>query len=170
MTELPASAAGVRLGTPADLDAIFALQQSAPECAQWQRATYAEILTATPEANPQRRVFCVQRGGHVAGFAVASLLRAAHTGVCELENMAVAPADRRLGVGRMLVAAVLTWSQQQRAESVHLEVRAANGAAVQLYERLGFVAVGRRPAYYSHPVDDAVQMTWMAGGGGALSC
>lgn len=170
MTELPASAAGVRLGTPADLDAIFALQQSAPECAQWQRATYAEILTATPEANPQRRVFCVQRGGHVAGFAVASLLRAAHTGVCELENMVVAPADRRLGVGRMLVAAVLTWSQQQRAESVHLEVRAANGAAVQLYERLGFVAVGRRPAYYSHPVDDAVQMTWMAGGGRALSC
>ena len=170
MTELPASAAGVRLGTPADLDAIFALQQSAPECAQWQRATYAEILTATPEANPQRRVFCVQRGGHVAGFAVASLLRAAHTGVCELENMVVAPADRRLGVGRMLVAAVLTWSQQQRAESVHLEVRAANGAAVQLYERLGFVAVGRRPAYYSHPVDDAVQMTWIAGGGRALSC
>lgn len=170
MTASSAPDAGVRPGMPADVDAIFTLQQSAPECAQWPRATYASILTAATGTNPQRKVFCVQRGEHVAGFAVASLLRAAHTGVCELENMAVAPAGRRLGVGRMLVAAVLAWSQQERAESVHLEVRAANVAAVQLYARLGFVAVGRRPAYYSHPVDDAVQMTWIAGGGGAPSC
>jgi ribosomal-protein-alanine N-acetyltransferase len=30
--------------------------------------------------------------------------------------------------------------------------------AIPLYERLGFVAVGRRPGYYRSPVEDAVLM------------
>jgi ribosomal-protein-alanine N-acetyltransferase len=148
---------------PADLDAILALQQSVPECAQWTRATYATIFTASPDSNPQRAVFCAWRDRRLQGFAVVSRLRTVQAAECELENMAVASADRRQGIGRRLVGAVLAWSLEQQAGRVHLEVRASNVAAVRLYEQLGFVAVGRRPAYYSQPVEDAVQMTWIAG-------
>jgi [ribosomal protein S18]-alanine N-acetyltransferase len=41
---------------------------------------------------------------------------------------------------------------------VELEVRAGSAGAIALYERLGFVAVGRRPGYYRSPVEDAVLM------------
>jgi ribosomal-protein-alanine N-acetyltransferase len=37
-------------------------------------------------------------------------------------------------------------------------VRAGSAGAIALYERLGFVAVGRRPGYYRSPVEDAVLM------------
>jgi [ribosomal protein S18]-alanine N-acetyltransferase len=37
-----------------------------------------------------------------------------------------------------------------------LEVRASNDAALVLYHRHGFNAVGVRPAYYSAPIEDAL--------------
>ncbi len=38
----------------------------------------------------------------------------------------------------------------------HLEVRASNAKAIRLYQRLGFIEVGRRKAYYQH--EDAILM------------
>ena len=39
---------------------------------------------------------------------------------------------------------------------VTLEVRASNLAAINLYEKLGFVQVGKRPNYYRNPKEDAL--------------
>jgi ribosomal-protein-alanine N-acetyltransferase len=39
-----------------------------------------------------------------------------------------------------------------------LEVRAGSLGAIALYRQLGFSEVGRRPAYYRNPEDDAVLM------------
>ena len=36
-----------------------------------------------------------------------------------------------------------------------LEVRASNEAAIGLYDKLGFAAVGRRRGYYEKPREDA---------------
>jgi ribosomal-protein-alanine N-acetyltransferase len=38
---------------------------------------------------------------------------------------------------------------RQGANSVFLEVRPSNIPAVELYEKLGFKEVGRRPKYYT---------------------
>ena len=167
---VPSQEISIRTGTPVDLNVILAVQQSALGCAQWSRSTYAAIFAAASDSNPQRAILCAWRGERLAGFVVASLLRTAHTGECELENMAVDPSQRRQGIGQLLVASVQAWCGQQRANSVRLEVRADNAPAVRLYERLGFVVVGRRPDYYSQPVDDALQMTWIAECGAASSC
>ncbi len=166
----PSQEISFRVGTPADLNGILAIQQAALECAQWSRSTYAAIFAAASNSNPQRTIFCAWRGEHLTGFAVASLLRAEQTGECELENMAVDSSQRRQGIGQFLVACVQAWCGEHRADCLRLEVRAGNASAVRLYERLGFVVVGRRPAYYSHPVDDALQMTWIAKAGAAISC
>jgi ribosomal-protein-alanine N-acetyltransferase len=40
-----------------------------------------------------------------------------------------------------------------------LELRAGNTVAQSLYEKAGFVPVGKRRNYYSDPVEDAVTMT-----------
>ena len=66
-------------------------------------------------------------------------------------NIAVFPAFRRRGIARALVEAALG----EPIASVSLEVRVSNDAAIALYESLGFVNMGRRPRFYSHPTEDA---------------
>ncbi len=41
---------------------------------------------------------------------------------------------------------------------LYLEVRVSNTAAQRLYERYDFEEVGRRPGYYTSPVEDAIVM------------
>jgi ribosomal-protein-alanine N-acetyltransferase len=53
---------------------------------------------------------------------------------------------------------VVAWCVGRGAGEVELEVRAGSAGAIALYERRGFVAVGRRPGYYRSPVEDAVLM------------
>ena len=43
--------------------------------------------------------------------------------------------------------------------TVTLEVRAGNAAAIALYQKNGFVPVGRRKNYYTAPTEDAILMT-----------
>lgn len=74
----------------------------------------------------------------------------------ELENLAVAPDSRRLGVGTRLLQTLLRRARRARAEGIFLEVRESNQAARGLYESAGFIATGRRVAYYSDPPEAAV--------------
>ena len=37
---------------------------------------------------------------------------------------------------------------------------AAGSPAIALYEKNGYVRVGRRPGYYDHPKEDAILMTF----------
>ena len=88
------------------------------------------------------------------GFVIAR--RAADE--AEILLVAVAGHARRRGVGSALVAAALAAAARAGATKAHLEVRASNAAARALYERLGFIAVGRRPRYYD-AMEDAVLMS-----------
>ena len=97
--------------------------------------------------------------GRACGFAVA---RCAADEV-EILLVAVTPAARRRGVGTALLAAALGEALRAGAVAAHLEVRASNAAAIGLYRRFGFVAVGRRPRYYG-ATEDAVLMSRALGG------
>jgi ribosomal-protein-alanine N-acetyltransferase len=76
----------------------------------------------------------------------------------ELLQIAVDKKARRSGVGDLLAAQVLAHAEKNRLESVFLEVRPSNTAAVGLYEKHGFKAVRVRKAYYDNPVEDALIM------------
>jgi ribosomal-protein-alanine N-acetyltransferase len=80
--------------------------------------------------------------------------------------VAVAPAWRRRGGGGALLEAALAAARAARLAVVHLEVRAGNAAALALYARHGFLAVGRRPRYYEGR-EDAVLLTRRLEGGSA---
>ncbi len=171
-TPTPAGKNFIRRATFAEIDGILAVQRAAPECAQWTRADYEEVLATSailtvPEPqsfSPRHVVLCALQGDTVVGFAVGSRLRFAETVDCELENMAVLPTHRRCGVGRDMVQALLVWSREhggpQRAMQLMLEARASNTAALELYHKMGFLPVGRRREYYSQPTDDAILMAW----------
>ena len=91
----------------------------------------------------------------LAGFIISRLV----AGELHVNNVAVRPESRRRGIGVQLLEAVLEWARSRGAGMALLEVRAGNKAAQALYSRCGFQVVGRRPSYYSRPVEDALLMS-----------
>lgn len=69
-------------------------------------------------------------------------------GEAELLRIAVDPAHRGQGLGCSLLAACQRELAEQGMAQQFLEVRAANAAAIQLYERCGWERCGRRGGYY----------------------
>ena len=74
-------------------------------------------------------------------------------------NVAVKRADRGSGVGRLLVERVLRDCREGGADTISLEVRPSNHAAISLYRQLGFVETGKRRNYYENG-EDALLMEY----------
>jgi ribosomal-protein-alanine N-acetyltransferase len=104
----------------------------------------------------------------IAGYLIARAI----DGEGEILNLAVAPENRRQGIGVALLAAGLGALRERKVESVFLEVRASNQPALDLYVAQGFRPVGRRRGYYRNPVEDAMVLRWSGAagqlGGGAV--
>lgn len=77
-------------------------------------------------------------------------------GWADMMNLAVAPEYRCRGVGASLVLELIRRLQENQVTCLTLEVRASNAPAIRLYEKMGFVEVGRRPGYYHNPKEDAL--------------
>ena len=75
-----------------------------------------------------------------------------------IDNVAVRPSCRRMGLGDKLLDVFIRFGQANLA-FLTLEVRPSNTAAVALYEKNGFKEVGRRPNYYDNPKEDALLLT-----------
>jgi [ribosomal protein S18]-alanine N-acetyltransferase len=94
------------------------------------------------------------RGEEVEGF----ILIHAVAGEAEVLTFCVSKDAQRSGMGGALLAAAYDAARQHGASEMFLEVSEKNEAALALYRRDGFVAVGRRAAYYQHsqPADALV--------------
>ena len=77
----------------------------------------------------------------------------------EIGNVATAPEERRRGVAAALLSALFAEAERRDAAQLGLEVRESNRAARSLYEKTGFLTVGKRKNYYEKPVEDAILMT-----------
>lgn len=121
--------------TPAAMATLHASAFTTPR--PWSEAEIAGLL-----ASPL--VFALtEAGGFLLGRVVA--------GEAELLTVAVAPDQRRAGLGRRLVTAFLAEAARRGAESVFLEVAEPNAPARALYAASGFQPAGRRRAYYQRP-------------------
>lgn len=76
-------------------------------------------------------------------------------GEADMMNIAVAPSYRRQKIAENLVLTLIEMLNEKNAKSLTLEVRVSNAPAISLYEKLGFIQVGRRPGYYRNPREDA---------------
>jgi len=79
---------------------------------------------------------------------VAYSVLSAAAGESHLLNLCVRKQSRRCGYGRQLMEHMLKLAKRHDASVCLLEVRPSNTAAVELYEKMNFVEVGMRPAYY----------------------
>ena len=82
--------------------------------------------------------------GEVIGYYVMM----AAAGEAHLLNMTIAPIWRGHGLGRELLEHCLASARAHRAESLFLEVRPSNTAALALYQSSGFIDLAVRPDYY----------------------
>ncbi len=73
----------------------------------------------------------------------------------DMMNIAVHPDFRRRGVALNLIEALVSELKERNVHCLTLEVRASNDPAISLYQKLGFLQVGRRPNYYRNPKEDA---------------
>lgn len=96
-------------------------------------------------------------GGSESGTGVVGFLVARHIAPeWELENIVIAPAARRKGLGKRLLDTLLARASETNSDAVFLEVRESNAGARAIYEKLGFQISGRRKSYYADPEEDAV--------------
>lgn len=131
------------------MEAVLAIQAACPEIAQWTAWDYDRV------ARGEMAGWVAVEGPAVTGFLVARRL----SSELEILNFAVQADSRRCGIGAALLVAALQWAQTFRATHAILEVRASNLAALRFYERHKFEVAGRRPRYYTAPVEDALLLT-----------
>ena len=85
---------------------------------------------------------------HNQDQAIGLVLCRVAAGEMEVLTLGVSGEARRGGVGRGLMLAALASGRQLGAQQGFLEVAVDNDPAVALYQNLGFVRAGLRPAYY----------------------
>ncbi len=144
--------ATLRPMTVASLDDVLVLEGEVYPF-PWTRGNFVDSLAAGYTAWTLRR-----RGVDLMGYCVAMI------GADEMHllNITIAPAERRRGHARQLLAGLVQVCRERVANRLWLEVRESNGEARITYRHLGFAEVGRRRGYYPAPEgrrEDAVVMS-----------
>jgi len=141
---------------PANLDdvpVLMALEKDSPTAAHWPSARYEDAIR---NFSPRRLVMVIEDESNILGFIVACAAETTDTHEWEIENIVVASAAWRRGLGARLLGGLLNAAPKGKNAVFFLEVRESNRAARALYEKFHFVEDGRRPRYYQQPQEDAI--------------
>ncbi len=79
----------------------------------------------------------------IVGYSLVSIM----AGEAHIMNICVDPAVQKQGVGSKLLEHMIELATS-KAETIFLEVRPSNKAAISLYEKRGFNEIGIRKGYY----------------------
>ena len=138
-----------------DLDAIVHLESDAFPKDPWPKK---EIVYELQE-NPYALLAGEERDGRLVGYCDLWIMYEQ----AQIANIAVSASCQRQGFGQMLMDHMCAQSAEQGCEYLSLEVRLSNQAAVQLYEKNGFIKASKRKGYYSDG-EDAWLMVKPVGG------
>ena len=107
-------------------------------------------------AQPAGRAWVILGAHGVQGIVWFSVVQ----DEAEIIDIRVSEAYRRRGVGESLLTQCFEKFRSSEIRTVFLEVSASNTAALALYEKLGFVTMGRRENYYKTAAgrEDALTM------------
>lgn len=127
----------IRAMRPADLKAVAEVEIASYQF-PWSLGIFRDCLLAGYQS------LVLDASGRISGYCIMSIAAVeAH-----LLNLCIHPSCQRLGHGRQLLVEALVRARHAGVETVFLEVRPSNGAAIELYRSLGFRLIGRRPSYY----------------------
>ena len=91
----------------------------------------------------------LEENGAVIAYACASVLFEE----AEVGTVAVVPAFRGKGLGKVLMTEIENRCKEKGAEVLFLEVRVSNEPAIRLYSGRGFEKIGLRKRYYEDGED-----------------
>lgn len=113
---------------------------------------FGEEMASLPGAYaaPEGRLYFAMVDGTPAGCVG---LRRFSEGICEMKRLYVEPAQRGLGVGRLLVLAAIRAAKELGYRRMILDTLPAMRMAVKLYRELGFTET---PAYYPTPIEGTI--------------
>jgi ribosomal-protein-alanine N-acetyltransferase len=98
--------------------------------------------------------FCLYIEDQVVGYI--SLSKILDEG--NINNIAVHPDHREKGYGKYLIDKITEYALNHKISFITLEVRESNLPAILLYEKTGFIILGKRKHYYKNPEEDALIM------------
>ncbi len=138
----------IRKATAEDVSAIAEIEKaSIPQ--PWSEAAFADAL-----AQENAVTLVAEADGEIAGFITGVFL----FDNADIYSVATAEQYRKKGIGARLLTAFFDMLPTE-VETVGLEVRESNSAAISLYERNGFERVGLRRNFYEQPRENAVLYT-----------
>jgi ribosomal protein S18 acetylase RimI-like enzyme len=112
---------------------------------------HAEWARRVERWNGERGVGFIAMDGATACGIAGSLLDENNPTRAHLVSMWTAPTHRQLGIGRLLVDAVLGWARTRNVHTLLLMVTSNNDPAIRFYERLAFTKTGRTEPYPNDP-------------------
>ena len=98
----------------------------------------------------KKAIIISENNGSVSGYCI--FMQAADEG--EILRIATSQENRRQGIARKLLYKALSILKEKGAETVYLEVRSKNTAAIELYKNAEFEQIDLRRGYYHD--DDAL--------------
>lgn len=142
--------ATLRVAGPGDLELFAALEAEVFSEDPWTPYMIAEELSSPAS----RYWIATDDSGDVVGYGGAKV----GGDQADVMTIGVRSHARGQGIGAAILDALLAWSREAGAREIFLDVRPSNESAIRLYEKRGFVEIGRRPRYFRNPVEEAVEM------------
>ena len=136
--------------TPSHLDQVAELEKICFPEDPWSRKLFEESLE---DPNTTDLVAQSTEGTVLGYISFTAILDEG-----DVNNIAVCPDCRRLGIASSLLEAFHQYGREHGLTCLFLEVRPSNRNAVRLYQKFGYVEVGRRKNYYLSPKEDAIIM------------
>ncbi len=130
----------IRPATPADLDALVALESGFPEEDRFDRRTWRRLFAG------QALTLVHESDGRIDASSV--LLFRQRSDIARLYSIAVAMTARGQGLGARLLAACEEHAAARGARRLRLEVRVTNSSAHRLYDAAGYRVIARLESYY----------------------
>jgi ribosomal-protein-alanine N-acetyltransferase len=133
-----------------DIDQVLAIDEASFSLPWPARSFHFEVTN-----NPASRSWVAEIDGQVVGMLVAWMI------VDEIHIATIATHNdfRRQGIGEKLLIHTLKSAKGEGAVTSFLEVRESNRFARQMYNKFGYVEVGRRRHYYKDNNEDAILMS-----------
>ena len=115
----------------------------------WSNANFLSSIES------QHACWVIEKDQQIIAYAITSTV----LGEAELLNLSVSPEYQRCGIARAILLGIEK-SFNHKIDTLFLEVRASNQAAIALYSNSGFNEVGQRRDYYpaNNGREDAIIM------------
>lgn len=133
-----------------DLEALVALEESCFTTDKLSRRSFRRWCSS------ENCIFLVaEYGSELLGYGLVLLHKGTH--LARLYSLAVSAAARGRGLGQKLIAGLEEGAMAKERFYMRLEVAKTNGAAIRLYEKLGYRVFGEYENYYEDH-SDALRM------------